>query len=46
VELVEGSNGIFDVSIDKKLVYQKSKECGNFPIEGEVNHRIAEYLAD
>ena len=35
VELVKGSNGIFDVEIDVKLVYSK-RNPGRFPNRGEL----------
>ena len=35
VELVKGSNGIFDVEIDGKLVYSK-RNTGRFPNRGEL----------
>jgi len=33
--LVPGSGGVFDVTVDGKLVYSKS-EIGRFPSPGEV----------
>ena len=35
VKLVEGSGGVFDVTVDGKRVYSKH-ETGRFPDEGEV----------
>ena len=35
VELAKGSNGIFDVEIDVKLVYSK-RNTGRFPNRGEL----------
>jgi selT/selW/selH-like putative selenoprotein len=35
-ELVEGSGGVFDVTIDGSLAYSKSKACGEFPEHEEV----------
>ena len=35
VELIEGSSGIFDVTVDGKRVYSKH-ETGRFPNPGEV----------
>ena len=35
VETVEGSGGVFEVSVDGSLVYSK-KETGRFPDKGEV----------
>ena len=34
-ELIEGSGGVFIVSVDGDIVYDK-KETGRFPNEGEV----------
>jgi selT/selW/selH-like putative selenoprotein len=39
VGLIKGSNGIFDVEIDGKLVYSKSK-TGRFPNRGELSSFI------
>jgi selT/selW/selH-like putative selenoprotein len=35
VELIEGSNGIFDVKVDSKLIFSKF-ETGRFPEPGEI----------
>ncbi|HCP33421.1 MAG: Rdx family protein [SAR324 cluster bacterium] len=35
IELIEGSNGIFDVEIDGKLVFSKYKTA-RFPNDGEL----------
>ena len=35
VELIKGSNGVFDVEIDGKLVYSK-RTTGRFPNRGEL----------
>lgn len=34
-KLVEGSGGVFDVTVDGKLAYSKDK-TGRFPDDGEV----------
>ena len=39
IELIKGSNGIFDVEIDGKIVYSKSK-TGRFPNLGELSTLI------
>jgi selenoprotein W-related protein len=39
VKLIPGSNGIFDVIVDEKLVYSKS-ETGRFPEPGEVAQKL------
>jgi len=39
VDLIKGSNGIFDVEIDGKLVYSKSK-TGRFLNRGELSSLI------
>ena len=39
VELVKGSNGIFDVEVDGKLVYSK-RNTGRFPNHGELTFLI------
>ena len=35
VNLIKGSNGVFDVEIDGKLVYSK-RNTGRFPNRGEL----------
>ena len=35
VEIVEGSGGVFEVTVEGTLVYSK-KETGRFPDKGEV----------
>ena len=35
IELVAGSNGIFDISLDGKMIYSKSEQ-GRFPQAGEI----------
>jgi len=35
VDLIKGSNGVFDVEIDGKLVYSK-RNTGCFPNRGEL----------
>lgn len=35
VKLIEGSGGVFDVTVDGKLIYSKH-QTGRFPDEGEV----------
>ena len=39
VELIKGSNGVFDVEIDGKLVYSK-RNTGRFPNPGELTFLI------
>ena len=39
--LVGGSNGIFDVIVDGKLVFSK-RETGRFPDPGEIVGRLKE----
>ena len=35
VEIVEGSGGVFEVTVEGTLIYSK-KETGRFPEQGEV----------
>lgn len=35
VEIIEGSGGVFEVTVDDSLIYSK-KETGRFPEEGEL----------
>ena len=39
VELIKGSNGVFNVQIDGKLVYSK-RNTGRFPNPGELTFLI------
>ncbi|MBI5199418.1 MAG: hypothetical protein HZA09_05310 [Nitrospirae bacterium] len=39
VELIEGSNGVFDVTVDGKLIFSKDK-LYRFPDEGEITKLI------
>ena len=39
VKLVESAGGVFDVTVDGKLVYSKNK-TGRFPDEGEVTELV------
>ena len=44
VILIEGERGVFDVAAGERVVYQKSKACGNFPAVGEVNRLLRRAL--
>lgn len=35
VELIAGSNGVFEISVDGSLVFSK-KKLGRFPEDGEI----------
>ena len=35
VDLIKGSNGVFDMDIDRKIVYSK-RTTGRFPNRGEL----------
>ena len=37
--LIPGSGGVFDVTVDGKLVYSKS-ETGRFPNAGEITEKL------
>jgi selenoprotein W-related protein len=41
IELVAGSNGIFDVSLDGKIIYSKSEQ-GRFPQPADIIKIIKE----
>ncbi len=43
VKIVPSSGGVFEVSLDDKLVFSK-KELGRFPNEGEVEDIIIENI--
>ena len=43
VELVGGKGGIFEVTLDGSLVYEKDREvCDRFPEKGEVPRLVRE----
>ena len=43
VELVGGKGGVFEVTLDDSLVYEKDREaCDRFPDEGEVPRLVRE----
>ena len=42
VELVEGGTGVFDVTLDDKVIFSKN-EKQRFPVEGEIVDLIREY---
>jgi len=35
VELIPGSNGVFEITVDGKLIFSKAKS-GRFPEDGEI----------
>jgi selT/selW/selH-like putative selenoprotein len=39
IELVAGSNGVFDISLDGNMIYSKFKE-GRFPQTDEILARV------
>lgn len=39
-ELIEGAGGVFDVSVDGKLIYSKH-QTGRFPEHGEIFSQLA-----
>ena len=39
IELVAGSNGVFDISLDGNMIYSKFEE-GRFPQTGDILERI------
>jgi len=43
-ELIKGSHGIFDVTLDGDLVFSK-KALGRFPLAGEVEAALEARLA-
>ena len=38
-ELVRGSGGIFDVTVDNQLIFSKKRE-GRFPTESEIVEKL------
>jgi hypothetical protein len=42
VELIDGSGGIFDVSLDGSMVFSKHEMNDRFPDEGEVPRLVRE----
>ena len=41
IELVAGSNGVFDISLDGNMIYSKFKE-GRFPQTEDILARVKE----
>ena len=41
IELVAGSNGVFDISLDGNMIYSKFEE-GRFPHTGDILARVKE----
>jgi selT/selW/selH-like putative selenoprotein len=44
VQLIEGRDGVFEVSVDGKIIFSK-KAIGRFPDPGEVVASLEELLA-
>ena len=42
-ELIEGHNGIYEITINGKLVYTNQKECGQLPTDEEIFQEIRQY---
>jgi len=40
-EIVRGSGGIFDVSVDNRRIFSK-KDLGRFPVPGEIIEKLQE----
>jgi len=40
--LKEGHDGIFAVTVDGRVVYTNSKECGRFPKDEQILQRIGD----
>jgi hypothetical protein len=40
---IEGHNGIFEVTINSKVIYTNQKQCGRLPTKEEVLHEISTY---
>jgi selT/selW/selH-like putative selenoprotein len=43
-ELVRGSGGIFDVTVDKERIFSKA-EAGRFPTEKEIVEKLRSHAA-
>jgi hypothetical protein len=43
--LIEGHNGIFEVTVNKNIVYTNSGKCSRVPTTGEVLKIIGSYKA-
>jgi len=41
VELIAGSNGVFEIMVDGRLAFSK-KQSGRFPDEGEIVRLVRE----
>jgi len=45
VELIEGKDGVFEVTVDGNLVFSK-RALGRFPDDGEVAHIVREAISN
>ena len=43
--LVEGHNGIYEVTVDNAIVYTNRRKCSRMPTIGEVLKEIGKYKA-
>jgi len=41
IELIAGSNGVFDITVDGRMIYSKFEQ-GRFPQSQEIINRIRE----
>ena len=39
VELIAGSGGVYDVTLDGRMIFSKARQ-GRFPEQGEIDHII------
>ena len=44
VGLIEGKDGVFEVTVDSNLVFSK-RALGRFPEEAEVTHIVSEAIS-
>lgn len=44
VELLEGHNGIYEVSVNEDVIYTNQGKCSRFPMVGKIKGSIAKYV--
>ncbi len=43
VKLIEGANGIYEVTVNNEIVYTNQGRCSQLPTDGEILGKIRQY---
>jgi len=43
VKLIEGANGIYEMTVNSEIVYTNQDRCGQLPSDGEILGKIRRY---